>query len=450
MSAYILVIDDEPDIRLLVQEILQDEGYEVVVAENAASAREARQARRPDLILLDIWMPDTDGISLLREWTESGQPNPPVIMMSGHGTVETAVEATRHGAYDFLEKPLSLAKLLLTVRHALENTQLVQENIGLKGTNHALAEPIGHSEAMQQLRTQIQRIGGHDTPVLLTGEAGSGKEVCAHYLHQQSTRREGPYIRVAVAGKGSANALTELFGSEAGEEINFGSLEQANGGTVLLSDIADMDDETQLKLLGALQHGSFLRAGGSEAVKVDIRIISATHRDLAMEVKNGRFREDLYYHLNVLPLTVPPLREHAEDIPELLEYNVNLLAAREQLPYRHFSVAAQNRLRHYPWPGNVRELSNIVQRLLILGNGPEIDAAEVDQALGEGNDASINTTSPDLGIPLKEARENFERSYLEQQLREAGGSISEAARRSGLERTHLYRKLRSLGIQRRS
>jgi two-component system nitrogen regulation response regulator NtrX len=445
-APYILVVDDEPDIRRLVKDILEDEGYEASVAEDAEAARAARRMRRPDLILLDIWLPGTDGITLLKEWSEGNGPDIPVIMISGHGTVETAVEATRLGAYDFIEKPLSIAKLLLTVRRALEAAKLKQENIGLRREMIPVSEPVGRSSAMQHLRDQISRIAQHETSVLITGEAGSGKEVFARFLHGRSRRASGPFVRVAVASMTSANYAAELFGGEDGSKVHFGSLERANGGTLFLKNIADMDPTIQARLLGALQHQSFLRVGGVEPVKISVRIVGATTQDLAGEVAAGQFREDLYYHLNVVPVHIPPLREHREDIPELLDFYVDRLVTQDNLPYRRFSVSAQNRLRNYAWPGNIRELRNVVQRLLILGSGPEIDAQEVELTLGSLPPAQPAGEFPSFDLPLKEAREQFEKAYLEYQLKRTGGSISKVANRAGMERTNLYRKLRALGI----
>lgn len=448
-KAHVLVVDDEPDIRQLVQEILEDENYEVSVAENAESARHARRTRRPDAILLDIWMPDTDGITLLKEWSEGAageQLDIPVIMMSGHGSVEMAVEATRLGAYDFIEKPLSIAKLLLAVRHALEAAGLKQENIGLRSGAQPVAEPVGRSNVMTNLREQAKRIAQHDTAVLVTGESGSGKEVLARYIHRNSSRRSGPFLRVAVAGMADDNASVELFGAEHGETVHFGSLEGTNGGTLFLEDVADMNLDVQARLVSALTRQAFLRVGGVEPVRINVRIVAATSHDLAAAVQNGRFREDLYYQLNVVPLHVPPLREHREDIPELLDYYVNMLVTQENLPTRRFSVAGQNRLRNYDWPGNVRELRNVVQRLLILGSGPEIDPHEIESALGTAPKIPQSEVYGGFELPLKEAREQFERLYLEHQLKQSGGNITKMASRVGMERTHLYRKLRGLGI----
>ncbi|WP_297528865.1 sigma-54-dependent transcriptional regulator [Thiohalobacter sp.] len=447
-AAHILVVDDEPDIRNLVKEILEDEGYEVTVAENGQAARQARRQRRPDLILLDIWMEDVDGITLLREWSEGGGLPCPVIVMSGHGTVETAVEATRLGAYDFIEKPISLAKLLLTVERALEADRLSRENVGLRQQADVPPEPVGRSELMQRLREQVLRVAAHDTWVLISGDPGSGKKTMARFLHTHSSRRDGPFVEVGVGSMSQQTSAAELFGSEEDGRLHYGKFEQANGGTLYLDDIADMDDQTQARLLSVLETRSFTRIGSAEPVEVDLRIIAATSRDLEQEVAAGRFREDLYYHLNVVPLHVPALAEHCEDVPDLLNYYVDYFVDREHLPYRRFTVAAQNRLRNYAWPGNVRELKNLVQRLLILGSGEEIDVPEVDAAIRSADalpPEAVLSGVP-LDLPLREAREQFEKVYLEQQLREAGGSVGKLAKRVGMERTHLYRKLKALGI----
>jgi two-component system nitrogen regulation response regulator NtrX len=448
-SGHILVVDDEPDIRNLVKEILEDEGFEVSVAESGEAARHARRVRRPDLILLDIWMDDVDGITLLREWAEGGGLPCPVIIMSGHGTVETAVEATRLGAYDFIEKPISLAKLLLVVNRALETERLQQENLGLKRQVHPVSEPAGKSKVMQNLREQAQRIAQHNTWVLISGEPGSGKEVVARYIHVHSPLRDRPFVEVAVGSMSPEHSAAELFGTEEGDRIVYGRLEQANGGTLLLGNISDMDLQTQSRLLSVFQSHSFLRMGGTEPVPIDIRVIATTSEELEQEVQEGRFREDLYYHLNVVPLSVPPLREHSSDVPELLNYYVDRFVMQENLPYREFSIAAQNRLRNYSWPGNIRELKNLVQRLLILGQGPVIEVDEVEAALRHPEQPSVvegASASLPLDLPLREAREQFEKVYLEHQLQDVGGSVGKLAKRVGMERTHLYRKLRALGI----
>ncbi|MDR2877825.1 MAG: sigma-54 dependent transcriptional regulator [Chromatiales bacterium] len=447
MSAHILVIDDERDIRELVRDILVDEGYEVSVAEDAQEARNARRLRRPDLVLMDVWMPDTDGITLLREWTQQeGGFDTPVIMISGHGTVETAVEAIRLGAYDFVEKPLSLSKLLLSVQRALEARKLQRENLDLRRQGHTLVEPIGDSTVMRDLRAQAQRIARHNAWVLITGEPGVGKELLARYLHFSSPRREGPFIEAGIATIAAENAVSALFGAEQGSKVYYGFLEQANSGTLFLGEVGDMDAAVQAKLLGALENRSFVRVGGREPVQFDARVVAATHSDLQAHIAAGRFREDLYYQLNVVPVRVPPLREHSDDVPQLIDYYADLFVRQENLPQRRFSAAAKQRLRAHPWPGNVRELKNLVQRLLILGSGEEISLGEVERALG-GRSKQTAGMSINLDEPLRTVRMEFERAYFEHQINVVGGNVSDIAQRAGIERTHFYRKLRMLGIK---
>lgn len=448
-AAHILVVDDEADIRNLVQEILIDEGYDVSIAENAAAARKARRARRPDLILLDIWMPDVDGISLLKEWQAESGEQVPVIMMSGHGTVETAVEATRLGAYDFIEKPLSLAKLLLTLERALQADKLQRENVDLREHLHPIIEPLGKSEIMQQLREQIERVAQHDAGVLITGEPGSGKHHCARYLHSRSARSDGAFIEVGVASIAGEHSAVELFGSEESGRVQYGRLEQANGGVLFLDDIADMDMATQARLVSALESGSFMRVGSSEAVEINVRIIASTRHDLQARVAAGDFRDDLFFQLNVLPLRLPALREHSEDISDILNHYVDYYVMHDHLAYRSFTVAAQNRLRNYGWPGNLRELQNLVQRVVITGGSDSVELDEIEPMLGS-SEIDLHTGATDnaqlFKLPLREAREQFEKAYLEHRLQEAGGSVGKVAKLAGMERTHLYRKLRALGI----
>jgi two-component system, NtrC family, nitrogen regulation response regulator NtrX len=449
MSAHVLVIDDERDIRDLVREILVDEGYEVSVAETAEDARRSRRLRRPDIVLMDVWLPDTDGISLLREWTMQGGFDAPVIMISGHGTIETAVEATRLGAYDFIEKPLSLSKLLLVVQRALEADRLQRENILLRRQSRSLVEPIGRSRIMNELRAKVERIAKHSAWVLISGEPGSGKELLGRYLHYSSPRRDGPFVEAGVASITNENAAVALFGSEQGSSVYYGHLEQANGGTLFLSEVADMDPAVQAKLLGALENKSFVRVGGREPVQFDARVVAATHRNLEEYIEAGRFREDLYYQLNVVPLRIPPLREHAEDIPEILDYYIDLFVEQERLPPRRFSDEAKKRLCAYHWPGNVREMKNLVQRLLILVVHEEITQEDVEHALGvTGQHTAEIPVAFDL--PLRSARMQFEKAYFEYQMDVVGGNIADVAQRAGIERTHLYRKLRSLGLKTRS
>ncbi len=444
-KAHVLVVDDEPDIRELVREILEDEGYSVVTAESAAQARAASAERQPDLALLDIWMPGEDGISLLKDWASGGGPGFPVVMISGHGTVETAVEATRQGAVDFVEKPLSMGRLLATVEQALSHAEASPP------ASAALdfIEPVGRSTRMRETREQAERVAASDSWILLTGEPGSGRKCFARYIHGLSPRRQGPLVEVSAGTIAADNAAEELFGRELGGRVMPGRLEAAAGGTLLLDEASELDAEAQIQLASAIDAGGFQRVGGSAWINLDARIISTARQDLTASVATRHFRQDLCYALSVIPISVAALREHAEDIPELVAFYVDRLVESERLAYRRFTVAAQNRLRNHDWPGNVRELRNLIQRLLVLGDGLDIDVAEVESALAAGQDAGAAADwSPALALdlPLREAREQFERAYLQQQLLRAGGSVAQLARLAGMERTHLYRKLRSLGI----
>lgn len=444
-EATILVVDDEPDICQLVRDILEDEGFRVFTAENADQARQYWRNSRPDLVLLDIWMPDVDGVSLLKEWVEGGATPCPVIMMSGHGTVETAVEATRLGAFDYLEKPLSMAKLLSTVERALEADRIQKGTQA--GDSAQYTEPMGKSAAIERLRDQVRRLAQHDTRVLFVGEPGTGKETLARYLHKNSLRRDGPFISVGVGTIAPEYSAVEFFGKEEKDRIHCGLLEQAHGGTLFLDEVGDMDEETQLRLVSALETQSFLRVGGSEQVHVDVRVLASTRWALEEEVNSGRFRKDLYYLLNEVTLSVPPLRHHSEDVPELLNFYVDRFVTLEKLSFRRFPVAVQNFLRNYAWPGNVRELKNLVHRLLILGSGEEVELEEVKNALGEIVTRDTAEAPEFYDLPLKEARERFEKAYLEYHLDKHGGSVARLSQAIGMERTHLYRKLHSLGIK---
>ena len=448
-SPRILVVDDEPEIRRLVCEILEDEGYQVATAENGVEARKLKVIHNPDLILLDIWMPDTDGVSLLKEWVAEDYMLCPVVMMSGHGSVELAVEATRLGAYDFLEKPLSLAKLLLIVYRALEAGNLQIENAGLKKQLLVDIEPVGKSATVDRIKDQLKRLAQHDTRVLFGGEAGVGKELYARYLHNNSSHRQGPFIDVAVGSISPENSAVEFFGKESQGNVYPGLLERANKGTLFLSEIGGMDQETQLRLLSALESSSFLRVGGSEPVKVDVRVITSTRVSMDDEVRSGRFRQDLYYMLNEVAFNIPPLRDHSEDVPGLLSFYVYYFVTQDKLAFRRFSMAAQNYLRNYSWRGNVRELKNLVQRLMILGVGEEIELDEVKSALGSVvPDVMLAVAVPEFfNLPLKEARDHFEKAYLEYHFERTGGSVAKLSSAVGMERTHLYRKLHSLNIK---
>ncbi len=444
-TAHVLVIDDEADIRALIKEILSDEGYGVTVAADAEEARRARAADTFDLMLLDIWMPDTDGITLLREWSESGDLACPVVIMSGHGTVDTAVEATRLGAFDFVEKPLSLAKLLRTVESALESSNR-QPSAG-RSVMPTLLAPVGRSKLMQALRERAQQYARLDGSVLISGEPGSGRSAFARYLHALSARADEPLVNITAASLTDSNLEEQLLGSEQQGEIHAGAFERAAGGTLVIDELTDLDAAAQKIVLAILEDGKWYRVGGTEPVTLKARVIATVATDYAAKVDAGALRRDLVSHLGVLKLEVPPLREYSEDVPELLAYYVDKLVDSEGLPFRRFSVAAQNRLRNYPWPDNVRELKNLTRRLLVTDSGEDVSLHDVEHELSAGVSAGEPLVKQDLlSLPLREAREQFERAYLQQQLVLCEGKVGQLAKRVGMERTHLYRKLRSLGV----
>ncbi len=454
-QTHVLVVDDEPDIRELIRDILVDEGYVVTTAGNAEEAREARRTGRPDVVLLDVWMPDTDGVSLLREWTATGALPCPVVMMSGHANIETAVEATRLGAYDFIEKPLSMAKLLLILARALEAATLRRENEGLRVRLADAFEPLGNSAAMTGLRGQLERVAALDAPLLLLGESGAGKQNLARWVHARGPRSAAPFVVFSLASTPLDRQHASLFGVEDGSGAQAGLLDQAAGGSVLLNDVAGLSADAQRDLAAALEQGVFVRSGGGDPVPLRARIIAASSGDLAGEVRAGRFREDLYYQLHGLPIDVPALRERVDDVAALLTWFADDFSHRDGLPYRRFATSALNRLRQHPWPGNLRELRNLVQRLLVLGGSGDIEAAEVERALGQATHTRAQSTAGpafeiDYNLPLREARDAFEHAYLAQLLRQADGSVGKLATLTGMERTHLYRKLRDLGIDPRS
>jgi DNA-binding NtrC family response regulator len=439
------VVDDEADIRALIQDILSDEGYGVIAAADAAEARDARVDNNFDIILLDIWMPDTDGITLLREWSDAGDLTCPVVIMSGHGTVDTAVEATRLGAFDFVEKPLSLAKLLRTVEAALDSADK-QSTTGRRMLPSLLA-PVGRSALMQGLREKVQQYAEHDESVLLNGEPGTGRGAFARYLHALSARADEPLISVTGASLTERNAEEQLLGREQNGEIQAGAFERAGGGTLIIDELTDLNETAQKTLLAVLEDRSYRHIGGSEAVKLKARVVATVGTDYEAKIEDGTLRRDLVAHLGVLKLRVPPLREYSEDVPELLAYYVDKLVDAEGLSFRRFSVAAQNRLRNYPWPDNVRELKSLVRRLLLTGSDKDIALDEVEAEISAGAPTDEPLVKQDLlSLPLREAREQFERAYLQQQLVLCHGKVGQLAKRVGMERTHLYRKLRSLGV----
>lgn len=448
-TSHVLVVDDEADIRALIDEILSEEGYEVTVAGDACEARAARGDSKFDLVLLDIWMPDTDGISLLREWSEPGDLDCPVVMMSGHGTVDTAVEATRLGAFDFVEKPLSLAKLLHTVERAIDASKKPAEPV--RSILPSLLSPIGRSPLIKALREKVQHFAKNDSPVIFTGEPGTGRSAFARYIHNMSERAEAPLVTLLSASLTDSNAEEHLLGSEDGGNVHSGYFERAKNGTLIIEDLTDLCDQAQKLIMSVLEQGEFVRSGGHDSIKLQARVIATVDADIDKAIESGALRRELVSCLNTLTVRVPPLREYAEDVPELLNYYVDKLVDAENLPFRRFSVAAQNRLRNYPWPDNVRELKSLVRRLLMSSAEEEISLDEVEKEISSAADAEEPLVKQDLlSLPLREAREQFERAYLQQQLALCDGKVGKLAKRVGMERTHLYRKLRSLGVDFRS
>ncbi|MFT5572398.1 MAG: two-component system nitrogen regulation response regulator NtrX [Cryomorphaceae bacterium] len=449
---HILVVDDEPDIRNILQDILQDEGYEISLAENAEQARIRFSAKQPDLVLLDIWMPKEDGISVLKDWVESSQlGDTPVVMISGHGTVENAVEAVKLGAYDFLEKPLSTGKLLLSVERGLENASLRQENKRLKSRLRYDSPMISNSDSSRELLRHIQLLGPTDSWVFITGESGTGKHLVARKIHENSPRSEAEFVELNLAAMPSEAVSKALFGSETDGKVLAGSFEQAKGGTLFINEVLGLNLETQNKLYSALQERQFLRLDGTEYIELDVRVIVTTSGNPQQAVNEGQFREDLYYHLNVIPIQVPSLRQRRKDLPELIALFVDDMVTKNQLQAPLLSKAAISKLCDYDWPGNVRQLQNIIQRLLILNSGTAIEEAQVTAALGgDINMQTQNSDMPDyFERDMRQAKEYFERAYLTYHLGVVEGNVSALAKKVGLERTHLYRKLKSLDISAR-
>jgi DNA-binding NtrC family response regulator len=445
-QSHILVVDDEPDIRDLVREILEDEGYRVSVAENGEAARAAFARGAPDLVLLDIWMPDVDGITLLREWSSGDGPDCPVVVMSGHGTVETAIEATRLGAHDFVQKPISLARLLAIVGQALESGRRKPKSIAPQAAP-AASEPIGTSAVMQVLRGKAEQAAQHDLPVLITGEKGCGRENLARFIHKRSAR-PGDFVMLDHGELAGEDCRPSLLGSAGGGHPRTGLFERARGGTLFIPDLQDLPAAAARIIHQVLESGNFVPEGGGPE-RLDCRLIASGCSGLQQRAQKNEILQQLYYLLNVLPLQVPPLRERPDDVPDLVRFYAEWFPNRENLPYRTFSVAAQNRLRNHSWPGNIRELRNLVQRMLVLGGDGEVSVAEVEEALRQSPTelaGAANEHPPLFDLPLREAREQFERDYLVFKLREAGGSVGKLADAVGMERTHLYRKLRSLGV----
>ncbi|RBP48828.1 sigma-54-dependent transcriptional regulator [Arenicella xantha] len=449
---HILVVDDEPDIRNILQDILQDEGYTVSLAENAEQARKQFRDNQPNLVLLDIWMPKEDGISVLKHWVEHKQlGNTPVVMISGHGTVENAVEAVKLGAYDFLEKPLSTGKLLLSVERGLENASLREENRQLKSRLQYDSPIISNSDASRELMRHVQLLGPTDSWVFITGESGVGKRLVARKVHENSPRADAQFVELNLAAMPSEGVAQALFGSEADGKVVIGRFEEAKGGTLFINEVLGLTLDTQNKLLSALQERQFLRLGGSEYIELDVRVIVTTSGNPQKAVNQGTFSEDLYYRLNVIPIQVPSLRHRRKDLPELIELFIEDTTVKNQLPRPAFNDDAMQALIDYSWPGNVRQLQNVLQRLLILNTEKTIMIADVTDALGgDGGMQQKATVLPDyFDGDMRQAKEAFEKAYLNYHLGTVDGNVSALAKKVGLERTHLYRKLKSLDISAR-
>jgi len=453
MSLDILVVDDEADIRELVCGVLEDEGYRPRSAGDADSTLAALAERRPSLVLLDVWLQGSrlDGLQLLSE-IKRRDPTLPVIVFSGHGNLDTAVAAVRQGAVDFIEKPFESSRLLHLVGRATETDRLRRENETLRAQIGQEEELTGTSQAINQVRATLKRVAGTGSRVLIAGPAGSGKEVAARLLHNWSPRVKAPFIVVSAARMTPDRVEEELFGAEEGNElVRPGMLEQAHGGTLFLDEIADMPMSAQAKILRVLTDQSFVRVGGTRTVKVDVRVVSATARDLTAEIAAGRFREDLYYRLNVVPVMLPPLEQRREDIPMLADHFAARYAAERRVATPEISPEAIAALQAYDWPGNVRQLRNVIERTIILAPGDRIGRIDADMLppellSGQAEIVPGNAARSIMGTPLREARETFEREYLRVQIRRFSGNISRTATFIGMERSALHRKLKSLGL----
>jgi two-component system nitrogen regulation response regulator NtrX len=456
MANEILIVDDEADIRMLITGILQDEGYETCDAGDSERALELLRQRRPSLVVLDIWLENStlDGMEILsavkQEW-----PATPVVMISGHGNIETAVNAIKLGAYDFIEKPFKSDRLLLVVQRAIEAARLRSENEELRLRIGQTSDFIGSSHWYHQVSQAIRKVAPTGSRVLITGPAGAGKEVVARQLHSCSHRATAPFVALNCATMHPDRLEPELFGTEPGlldgEAGTVGTFEKAHGGTLFLDEVADMPMETQGKIVRVLQEQTFQRVGGDKRIAVDVRVIAATNRDLPGLISDGRFREDLFYRLNVVPIEVPALRERREDIPELVTNFMERAAENAGLPPRALSDDALAALRAYEWPGNVRQLRNVIEWVLIMAPGRPQDPVRPDMLPPEIGASALASLPSETGeeimsLPLREAREVFERKYLEAQVMRFGGNISRTASFVGMERSALHRKLRSLGV----
>jgi two-component system nitrogen regulation response regulator NtrX len=446
----ILIVDDERDIRELISDILEDEGYTTRLAGNSDDAMKEINAEPPALLILDIWLKDSrmDGIDILKT-VKRDNPDVPIIIISGHGNIEIAVAAIKQGAYDFIEKPFNIDQLLVVIRRAMETSRLRRENTALKRKDTGAADMVGSSPAFRALLGQLDKVTKSNGRVMLTGPAGAGKEVAARFIHANSNRAGGPFVTVGCASIDAERMEEVLFGRETADRgVEPGLLEQAHGGVIYFDEVADMPLGTQSKILRVLVDQQFNRVGGTDKVRVDMRVISSTNRDLETEIATGNFRQELYHRLNVVPIAVPSLEERREDIPELARYFIEMFHGTQGLPQRDITDEAVALMQTMVWPGNVRQLKNLIERVLILGDGAgPIEARELpseDEKTTEEGRVVISGTLATM--PLREAREAFEREYLLTQINRFGGNISRTANFVGMERSALHRKLKSLGV----
>lgn len=451
MSGTICIVDDEPSILNMLSSILEDEGYQVSLAKSGAEALKLIRAELPDLVILDIWMPEIDGLEILKRIRHQF-PHLMVVMMSGHGSVETAVKATKLGAYDYLEKPLDLEKVTILVRNALHQRTLEEENFNLRFKVERHFELVGDSRVMETLRQQIAAAAPTNSRVLISGENGTGKELVARAIHLQSPRYNRSFVEVNCAAIPETLIETELFGHERGAFTGAvsqrrGKFDLADGGTLFLDEIADMSLATQAKVLRVLQEQEFTRIGGSKLIKVNVRVIAASNKDLRQEIEKGTFREDLFYRLNVLPIEVPPLRNRCEDIPVLVRHFLRVHGEEQGMKLKEVTDGALQVLARHDWPGNIRELRNQVERLMIMVPKPVIDASDVIPFMPGGSDGAVQRVSAlDSYESLREARHAFEREYITHRLRDNGWKVSKTADDLKIERSHLHRKIKLLNV----
>lgn len=447
----ILIVDDEKNIRRSMEMILSSEGHTVRAAENAAEALKLLESKQPDLIFLDVLLPDENGLDVLPK-IKKAHPQIEVIMISGHANLSMAVQATKVGAYDFMEKPLEKERILLAIKHLLERRALQKQFQELREEKFDEYRMVGEGPAIEKIREQISLVAPTGSKVLILGESGTGKELIAWAIHQGSPRKNEPFVKMNCAAIPEELTESELFGSEKGAftgatETRDGKFLQADKGTLFLDEIADMSLKVQTKVLRVLQDGQFERVGGKSTLTVDVRVIAATNRDLDEMVKQGQFREDLYYRLNVFPISAPPLRERKEDIPLLLDYFIKKYCFENNRRLVDLTDDAKIILKNYPWPGNIRELKNLVERLLIMNPGQKINAIDLPSHLTRP-DVNVSSIKPGAKT-LKEVRDMAEREYILQTLKSCNGNVSKAARMLGLERTNLHKKMNSLGIKKK-